>query len=288
MKRVHVATAVAACMFWGGNAVINKIGLGDIPPLTLALLRFSFALPFLPFFKRPDVPLHKLALVSLAMAGQWIAFNLALTLGCSASLCSLLTQAGAGLSYLFSFLFFGSKPARENYITLSLSALGIALLGFDAHKSTTLAGVICALLVAACFGLVAVLTKWAQPQGQSALKDDIAFSVWAGALTFLFLIPFVVIFEGHTALASVLHISLTCALCAGYSGLVANLLGMIIFSSLIRRYSAPEVTEFTALVPIFAIAGGWLFLGEVITPNIIAAAALIIGGLLIGKMKKAR
>eukprot|EP01042_Synura_sphagnicola_P022139 gene22139-28192_t len=58
----HALLALAVTMVWGTNFVVIKVGLGQLPPLTFAALRFAFAfIPAAFFLKRPDVPIRNLA-----------------------------------------------------------------------------------------------------------------------------------------------------------------------------------------------------------------------------------
>ncbi|MEA3122607.1 MAG: O-acetylserine/cysteine efflux transporter [Paraburkholderia sp.] len=52
-----LSLAVLVTALWGINFSVIKIGLGTFDPLLLAALRFIFcALPWVFFFKRPNVP----------------------------------------------------------------------------------------------------------------------------------------------------------------------------------------------------------------------------------------
>jgi O-acetylserine/cysteine efflux transporter len=58
----HLLLALAVVAIWGSNFVVIKYALHTLPPLTLAVLRFSFALlPACFFLRRPQVGWRNLA-----------------------------------------------------------------------------------------------------------------------------------------------------------------------------------------------------------------------------------
>ena len=57
MSFAHLLLALAVIIVWGTNFVIIKLGLGELPPLLFATLRFVFScMPWLIFVRRPAVP----------------------------------------------------------------------------------------------------------------------------------------------------------------------------------------------------------------------------------------
>lgn len=53
----HLLLALVIVAVWGVNFVVTKFALGALPPLTLAALRFTFAVvPAIFLLPRPKVP----------------------------------------------------------------------------------------------------------------------------------------------------------------------------------------------------------------------------------------
>ena len=68
----HALLALAVVAVWGTNFPIIRIALDGMPPLTLATLRFVFALlPAAFFLPRPQVPWRDLALYGGRVSTRW-------------------------------------------------------------------------------------------------------------------------------------------------------------------------------------------------------------------------
>ena len=68
----HLLIALAVVVVWGSNFVVIRLALEHLPPLTLATLRYVFALlPAVFFLPRPAVPWRVLALYGVAIGGQF-------------------------------------------------------------------------------------------------------------------------------------------------------------------------------------------------------------------------
>ncbi|RME62375.1 MAG: EamA family transporter, partial [Alphaproteobacteria bacterium] len=66
-----------------------------------------------------------------------------------------------------------------------------------------------------------------------------------------------------------------------YSAIGASLVGHAGMFYLLQRYPVAQITPYTMLVPLVALAAGVLLLGDVVTPMILAGAAVTIAGVLI-------
>ena len=55
----------------------------------------------------------------------------------------------------------------------------------------------------------------------------------------------------------------------------------LIWFALIKSYSANKLSAFTFMTPLFGVLGGYLILNDPITPAFIAAALLVIIGLVL-------
>ncbi|HSM23030.1 MAG TPA: EamA family transporter, partial [Rubrivivax sp.] len=90
----HALLALAVVAVWGTNFVVIKVALQEMPPLTVALLRFFFALlPAAFFIARPAVPWRLLAAYGVLIGvGQFGLLYIALGGWISPGLASLVVQ----------------------------------------------------------------------------------------------------------------------------------------------------------------------------------------------------
>jgi O-acetylserine/cysteine efflux transporter len=143
---LHALLALAVVTVWGTNFVIMKFALGDLPPLTLAALRFTVAcLPAVFFFKRP-APWGELAayglLIGVGQFGAPALFVLALAVegapamvagirGADAATWAAVLWQAVGNS-LFGYAAWAWLLARHPAATVSPLALLVPVFGMGA------------------------------------------------------------------------------------------------------------------------------------------------------------
>ena len=177
---------------------------------------------------------------------------------------------------LFSCPILGEKLTRRKLLAVGMSFIGVVLVMFggtsaDNFSSEKIFGALSCIIAAACYGLFSVLNKKIRLEQKFAMMI-----IWA-----------------------------TTAVCAGVSGFLfetwilpglSQFVGLIWLGVLIDAVAyltwalALEKTSNTArtanlayLVPILAIFISTLIFGEQLSPAVIPALALILGGILINK-----
>jgi O-acetylserine/cysteine efflux transporter len=192
-------------------------------------------------------------------------------------LSSLVLQAQAVFTAVFAMLALRERPGGRRLTGLAVAAAGIVLIALDLGASSPLGAFGLIVAAAAMWGLSNVLMRKANP------PDSLRFMVWVSALAVLPLLALSAIFEGPqrdlTALRTVPWSALA-AVC--YVGLLATVFGFGVWGYLIRTYSASTVAPFSMLAPVFAMATSALVTDEQLTVARVAAAALIVGGVLFG------
>jgi drug/metabolite transporter (DMT)-like permease len=83
---------------------------------------------------------------------------------------------------------------------------------------------------------------------------------------------------GQTARFSLAHVSTASWLGWGYLVVFGSLVGFTAYAYLLRTTSAARVATYAYVNPVIAVFLGWAFAGELVTARMLAAAAVIVGG----------
>ena len=94
MRPRHLLLALSIVLIWGVNFAIIKLGLRQVSPLALGVMRFFLAaFPWVFFIKRPNVPLSMIAAYGLLIFALQFGFLFTgMKIGMSAGLSSLILQ----------------------------------------------------------------------------------------------------------------------------------------------------------------------------------------------------
>lgn len=281
----HFLLALAIMAVWGTNFVVIRFGLNHLPPLLFAALRFSIAfLPAALFIRKPDVPLARLASYGLLIgAGQFGLLFIAMKSDLSPGLASLILQSQAFFTVGLAILLTGERLRPHQWFAVALAASGMVLIGSMGGGDATPLGLALGLLAALCWAggnLVARSTPGV---------NMLAYVVWSSvfAVPPLFLLSFLI--EGPAAISAGLASADAATWAAVIWQSVGNsMFGYAAFGWLLARYPAASVAPMSLLVPVFGMGASALLLGESLPGWKFAAAALVIGGLVVNQFWPAR
>jgi O-acetylserine/cysteine efflux transporter len=284
MKPRDIALAVAVAAVWGVNFVVIDIGLDHFPPLLFSALRFTVAaFPAVLLAGRPPAAWRWVIAVALALGVTKFSLLFAgMAAGMPAGLSSLVLQSQAVFTTVFAVLLLRERPGRRQVLGLAVAMLGIGVvatrIGAGGLPTEAFALVLGA---AVAWGVSNVATRRAQP------ADTLRFMVWVSAVAALPLAVLSLLVEGPAAdLAALRAINPEAVAALLFVALVATLAGFGAWGALIKRYGASTVAPFSMLVPVFGIASAALFLGEPVHGTDVAGAALVVGGVLSGVLRR--
>ena len=283
MRPLHVLLAFAVVAVWGTNFVVIKAALGDFPPFLFALLRFVFsALPFVLFVRRPAVAWRWLALYGVFLgAGQFGLLYYAMRADISPGLASLLIQTQAFFTIGLSMLAFRERVAGIAIAGTALAGAGLAVIAWHLDATITARGVVAVLGAAACWACANIVVKRAARAGGERI-DMLAFIVWSSVFAVPPLVAMTLAFEGADATWQAVRTAHLDAWAALAWQVVGNtLFGFAAWSWLLTRYDAAVVSPYALLVPVFGMASSALLLGEPLPPWKLAAAAMVLGGIML-------
>ena len=281
-----LAAALVVVLVWGVNFVAMKFALRDFTPFQLGAARFVFAaLPLALIVKPPRVPWQWVVLYGLFQGvGQFGILFVALSVGMTAALASVLLQTQVFFTALFGFVLLNERASRPLQAGMVLAALALACFatnyaspGASAGSATTVVGLLLTLSAATMWALSNIVAR--QVQKVSSDYSPIAFVVWSGAVAIGPFAGLSWLFDDPAVRWHWLQASWTSWLSIAYLGWVATIVGYSLWTGLLKRHPANRVAPFGLGVPIVGLAAGMGVLGEVITPWQWAGIVLIVAAL---------
>lgn len=274
----HFLLALAVVAIWGSNFVVIKYALHTLPPMTLAVLRFSFAfVPACFFLPRPRVGWRNLAGYGLFIGvGQFGLLYLAMRSQISPGLASLVVQTQVFFTLLLAVRIRREKVLATQWLGLALAAGGVGLIASHTDGTTTPLGVAMVLAAAFSWACANLLTQ------RAGRIDMLAYVVWSSAFAVPPLAVLALLIDGPQAVAAGLAASDLGTWAAVLWQSVGNtLFGYGVWSWLLARHAAGRIVPMALLVPVFGMGSASLLLGEPLPGWKLAAAALVMSGLAI-------
>ena len=275
------ADFILLAALWGMSFLFMHIGVLEFGPLPTAAVRVTIAALFLlplvwlrgllPVLRAHWRRVLVVGLVNSAIPFACFAFALlSITSGLSAILNATAPMFGA----LIAWVWLRAKPTASRVLGLLIGFAGVAMLAWDQASFKPGASgiapgwaVLACLLGCVCYGIAASYAKRylsGLPPLVTAAGSQIGASLTL-ALPALWLWP-----------ARMPGIAAWLALLA--AGVACTGLAYIIFFRLIENAGPPRALAVTFLVPVFAVLYGAIFLGESVTPWMLACAVVIVCG----------
>jgi O-acetylserine/cysteine efflux transporter len=278
MRPVHVSLAVLVAAIWGLNFVIIEVGLDDFPPLLLSALRYLLAaLPLVVLRGVPSVPWRWVIAVGVVIGVvKFSLLFIGMDVGMPAGLASLVLQAQALFTVVFAAFVLRERPAPSQWVGLAVAFGGLALVAGGLEGAATPTGFALVVAAAAAWGVANLVLKRAAP------PDPLRFMSWLCVVPPLPLLCLSLAFEGPGEIGHALaRVDLGGIGAVLYIAFAATTVGWALWARLMGLYPASMVAPFALLVPIFGLAFAALLLGEPVGAREIAAAVLVLGGVML-------
>jgi drug/metabolite transporter (DMT)-like permease len=271
---------------WGGTYLAIRIGIESMPPLLMVGTRYVIAGAVLYFWSRlsGEPRPTRVHWRSAAIAGAF------LLLGGNGTLAWAEQRVPSGLAALLiattpfwmALIAWWRNIARPNVGVAAGLALGfsgmIVLVGpgvLTGHSAIDPLGalvLVCASLswaVGAFYGREAILPK--------SVLESTGLQMLAGGAQLVL----VGILRGELAGFSLGAVTLRSWIAFGYLIVAGGIAGMTVFLWLMRVVSPARVSTYAYVNPMVAVVLGWLYAGEALTARTVAAAAVIIAGVIL-------
>ena len=309
-QRKDLIAALCVVFIWGTNFVAMKVGLKDFTPFQLGAARYTLAvLPLILFVRPPRLHWKWVVLFGLFQGvGQFGLLFVALRVGMTAALASVLLQTQVFFTALFGVLLLHERIGRSLQIGLMLAGLGITcfVLNYVLLDGPVAAG---GAVVMATGGAVvmaagsdlptpaassplgfmlclAAASMWAasnivvrRAQRSTPDFEVLPFLVWSCAVPIVPFLLLTLVFDPPATRWRWVETPWSGWAAIAYLGWIATIIGYAMWTGLLKRHAVNRVAPFSLGVPIVGLAAGILVLHEVVTPWQWAGIALLVAAL---------
>jgi O-acetylserine/cysteine efflux transporter len=280
VNRRDTALAALVAALWGFNFVVIDWGMGTVPPLLFAAIRFAVvAVPACFLVPRPPVPFRTVAAVGAFMSlGQFGLLYLSMHLGMPPGLAALVLQAQVPFTIVIAAAVLREPPTRAQVggVTLGVAGLVVVALG-TGGQVRPLVLALC-LLAGLSWGIGNVVSRAAKAPG------GLALTVWSATVVPLPMLGLSLLIDGPAAVGRGLaSLGWHGVLSTAYTAGLCSLVGYAVFNQLLSRHPSGKVVPWVLLAPVVAMGSAWALLGEAPGTAALAGAALLVAGVLIAQ-----
>lgn len=272
----HFGLLLLINVVWGFNVIAMKLAVSEIPPLFATAIRFLMVLGVsLPWLRILPGRMGRLLLLGLLFGAlHFGAMFWAMQLAHDAGVIAVLTQVGVPMSVLMAMLVLREQVSVQHWVGILLTFAGVVVIGFDPRVMEYLAAVALVMFVGFAYAVSALLMR-----SLTGVKP-MELQAWVALVSVpsLLLLSHVFGESGWTPAAEASWWAWGALI---YSACAASLIGHVGMFYLLQRYPVSQITPFTLLVPLVAMAAGVLFLDDVLTPLIVIGALVTILGVLV-------
>ncbi|MEP9385244.1 EamA family transporter [Nocardioides cheoyonin] len=280
MNRRDSLLAVLVAALWGFNFVVIDWGLGDLPPLLFAAVRFTLvAVPAVFLLPRPAAPWRTIAAVGVFMSlGQFGLLYSALAAGLPAGLAGLVLQAQVVFTIVIASVALRERPTTAQVVGVAAGAVGLVVVALGRGGHVPLGALALCVVAALSWGIGNVVSRAARVPG------GLSLTVWSASVVPVPLVLLSLLVDGPGGVRdAVAGFGWQAALSTLYTVVLASFVGYGVFNSLLARHQASSVVPWILLVPPVAIGSAWLLAGEQPSPGEIAGGMLLVVGALVAQ-----
>ena len=270
--------------FWAGNSIVARAVQHEVPPLTLALMRWTGALAVLTPFALPGLmgewravlrawrPILLLGFLGVACFNAFLYSGLHHTTATNA----LLLQAGVPALVLCADLaLFRVRPDAASIVGVALSMIGVVLIVFRGDLAAIAAsslnqGDLLVLAGVACWALYTSLLRL-----RPAIRP-LSFLIATFAIGAVGMAPLAGWEWAHGAR---IDWSPRTAMAVGYVAILPSVIGYGLFNAAATRLGSGPAGQAINLMPVFGALLAALLLGEALHGYHLAGMALVLTGI---------
>ncbi|MEO9229954.1 MAG: EamA family transporter [Devosia sp.] len=281
-----VGLIAVVVLIWASNFIVVRWGLDRMAPL--ALCAWRFALSFFPvcLFLPPPRGRWRL-LVAFGVVtglGQFGLLFVAMRDQISPAIAAVVVQTQAFFNIALAAIVLGERVRTAQVVGCIVAASGLVVIGMAAGASATTIGIVLTLLAGLSWACCNVMMRRASYDGDLA-----AFMVWMSPFAALPLAALSLVTEGPAALVQPIRVfdAATIGIVA-WQAYANTIFGYAVWNRLIRTHGLARIAPLTLLVPVVAMGMAVMLLSEQLDLAEVAAAGLIIAGVVIPQWRTAK
>ena len=267
-----LAMALTVPLVWGMGIVFAKAALEFFPPILLMAFRFTVAALVLVWFVKPPWPIMgRICLIALVSAAMQYGFTFTGLKYLDASTTVLVVQLEVPILVLLSALLLKEPLGLRKVAGIILAFGGVALIAGEPRLQNVYWPFTMVLIGVIFWAFGQIMVRRLGQVGGFTLTAWVA--VFAAPQ--LFVASWLV---ERDQIRLIMEASWLVWLTVAYLGLVMTVLGYGIWYHLLGKYPVNRSAPFLLLIPVFSILGSVVFLGETLTPTLIAGGLVVIAG----------
>jgi len=272
----HILIALLVPLTWGFGFTFAKAGLGHFPPLLLMGLRFCLAgLVLVWFVPIPRGYLWRLGWIAFVAATVQYGLTFSGLARMAATPAVLLVQSEVIFGVMLAALMLREIPDRRQITGIVMALVGVVVILGAPALSGQFVGAALVLSGALVWAFGQVLIR----QLDGALTG-FQLTAWLGVMAGPQMLLASMVIDGNPlpVLAAAPMMAWATVL---YLGLVMTVLGYSAWYYILARHPVPVVMPVLLLLPVAAIAGAVVMLGEVPDPRVLVGGGVVIAGVAI-------
>jgi O-acetylserine/cysteine efflux transporter len=282
-------SALLVAVVWGINFPATALALDHFPPFLLVAVRYALiAIPTILLVPRPKVPLKWLLGVGFFIGTvQFAGLYLAMSLGLSSGLASIVLQASAPFTVLLAVLFLGERLSVRQVVGIAIAVAGLVAIAVSRAQAAALVPILVALVGALGWALGNISSR------KALAPNALHLTLWASVVPPLPMAALSFFVEGPERIGTAFSTLFTVEALPSIAGLLyivllATLVGYGIWNRLLATYPSSTVAPFSMLVPVVGVLSSWLAFGELPDLVELLAGGFVVGGVLVASIRLPR
>lgn len=279
----HIGLLVIVQFLWGGNFVVSKLALEELPPLLFMAMRFGvISLLLLPFLRWHSGQMRYV--FSIALAGGALHFGLmilSLDRAGDVAPIAIAIQLGVPFATLLSVIFLKERLGIWRISALAIAFSGIVVIGFDPEVFRYGVALVLATAAAFTWALMAMLMRKVRGVAVYDMQGWIALMTWPVLLVWSLAVepdPL-----GTIAQAGVI----------GWGGLAYTVIAVSLIGHaglywIVQRHEITSMAPILLLAPVIGALGGVIVLGDVLTWRMVVGGGMTLAGVLVITLREGR